>query len=260
MRKGQVFFICCILALSTGFAGEGFGQDQAETRSGCLMTGSTSGTFVLVDELTGRRLTVTGPDLARFATDSGRRVNLTGTLVRQDNADVFQATKVEQTADNCGPMPFSMEGLKDDVGRFRVGVRGGLAVDPELVVIGAQVQLGPVVRSLWFRPTTEFGFGEVTKVYSINGDLVYFLPFSGQGSNPQTRWNTYVGGGPSVTVLRRDFEGFPNQPIDVDDDWDSEVGLNFVAGALQSNGLFLELRASAYSTPDVRLYIGFTFR
>ena len=260
MRKGQAFFMCCILALSAGVAEEGFGQDQAETRTGCLMTGSRSGTFVLVDELTGQRLAITGTDLDRFAADGGSKVNVTGTITRQDNVDVFQATKVEQTADDCGPIAFSVEGLKDDIGRFRVGIRGGLAIDPELVVIGAQAQLGPLVRSLWFRPTAEFGFGEVTKVFSLNGDLVYFLPFSGQGSNPQTRWNTYVGGGPLLTVLRRDFEGFPNQPADLDDDWDSEVGLNFLAGALQSNGLFLELRASAYSTPNVRLYIGFTFR
>jgi hypothetical protein len=134
-------------------------------------------------------------------------------------------------------------------------------LDPELVVVGAQAQIGPVFREIWFRPTGEFAFGEVTKIFSLNADLAYYLPFSGVGKDPRNRWNVYVGGGPAFTILQRNFEGFPGQPVeDVDDDWDTEIGVNFIFGAIQSNGLFAELRAGAYNSPTVRLYIGYVFR
>jgi hypothetical protein len=293
MLKGRVFLMCFTLALSLGVAADGFGQaelaqaapaqapptqaapaqappaqaapaqapQQEEIRSGCLMTGTGVGTFVLVDEVTGMRLSVSGPspDLAKYAGTSGSRVNLTGTLIRQGNMDVFMVTKVEQTRDSCGPIGFTPAGLKAEIGRARLGVRAGLAFDPELIVIGGQAQLGPIFRSIWFRPTGEFAFGEVTKVFSINADGVYYLPFFGQGPNQRTRWSTYAGAGPSWTILRRDFKGFPDNPVEFEDDWASEFGLNFFFGAIQSNGLFIELRASAYSTPDVRMYVGIVF-
>jgi hypothetical protein len=286
MRKGRVFFIVCLSALLLGAVVDGFGQDlvsqaapaqapaaqapaaqaapapkaQEEIRSGCLMMGSGVGAFVLVDEVTGMRLPVSGPDLAKYAPTGGSRVDLTGTLIRQNNMDVFMVTKVTQTRDSCGPIGYTTQGLKAEIGRARLGVRAGVAFDPELVVIGGQAQLGPVFRSIWFRPTGEFAFGEVTKVFSINADGVYYLPFFGQGPNQRTRWSTYAGAGPSWTILRRDFKGFPDNPVSFEDDWASEFGLNFFFGAVQSNGLFIELRASAYSTPDVRLYVGVVFR
>jgi hypothetical protein len=134
-------------------------------------------------------------------------------------------------------------------------------LDPELVVIGAQAQIGPVFREIWFRPTAEFAFGEVTKIFSLNADLAYYLPFAGVGRDSRNRWNVYVGGGPAFTIAQRNFEGFPNQPVeDVEDDWESEVGVNLIFGAIQSNGLFAELRAGAYNSPAVRLYIGYVFR
>jgi len=284
MRKGRVFFMCCILASSLGAVADGFGQDvvaqaapaqtapaqaapaqtalaaQEEIRSGCLMMGSGVGTFVLVDEVTGMRLPVIGLDLAKYAPTGGSRVDLTGTLIRKGNMDEFMVTKVMQTRDSCGPIGYTTQGLKAEIGRARLGVRAGVAFDPELVVVGGQAQLGPVYKSIWFRPTGEFAFGEVTKVFSVNADGVYYLPFFGQGPNQRTRWNTYAGAGPSWTILRRDFKGFPGNPVDMESDWDSEFGLNFFFGAIQSNGLFIELRASAYSTPDVRLYVGVVFR
>ena len=119
----------------------------------------------------------------------------------------------------------------------------------------------PIFKQIWFRPTAEFGFGEVSKIFSINADLAYYLPFAGVGKDSKSRYNVYVGGGPAYTLARRDFEGFPDQPVeDVDSDWESEVGLNLIFGVAQSSGWFAELRASAYNSPAVRLYVGYVFR
>lgn len=261
MRRPGQFLTCAILILLSGVVTDGIAQDQpqSETRTGCLINGKTTGTFFLVDEVTGQQVQVTGTNLTRYTEGGGAQVILTGRLSRQGTNEVFEATKVEQTRNVCAPFAFSPQSQKFELGKARIGFRGGLGLDPELVIVGAQAQLGPVLKSIWLRPTAEFGFGEVTKVFSINGDAVYYLPFSGVGRSQGSRWNTYIGGGPAFTILKRDFEGFPNEPIDVNNDWDTEVGVNFVFGVMQNNGLFIELRAAAYNTPAVRVYMGYVF-
>lgn len=224
------------------------------------MNGRTAGTFVLVDEITGQQLTVVGTNLNRFTESGGSRVTLTGTMTRQGTSDVFQVTAAEQNRELCAPIAFSVESQKIEIGRARLGIRGGVGLDPELVMVGAQAQIGPVFKQIWFRPTAEFGFGEVSKIFSLNADLAYYLPFAGVGKSSRNRYNAYVGGGPAFTILKRDFEGFPDQPSEVESDWDSEVGLNLIFGVIESSGWFAELRASAYNAPAVRLYFGYVFR
>lgn len=261
MRRLGLFLNCATLVLLIGVATDGFSQaPQSETRTGCLIVGKAAGTFFLVDEVTGQQLQVVGPDLGHYTEGGGSQVTLTGAMGRQGVTDVFQATNVMQTRNVCAPFAFSPESQKFELGKARIGFRGGLGFDPEVIIIGGQAQLGPVFKSLWFRPTAEFGFGEVTKVASVNADIAYFLPFAGVGKNQGNRWNTYIGGGPSWSLSRRDFEGFPNQPVEVDDDWDSDFGLNFMIGMMQNNGFFIELRAAAYNVPTVRLYMGIVFR
>jgi opacity protein-like surface antigen len=270
MGRPWMLSLSVILALALS-AADAFSQNQAqpqtqnqaqgETRVGCLMNGRTTGTFVLVDEITGARLDVVGTNLGRFTETGGSRVTLTGSVVRQGTTDVFQVTAAEQNRELCAPIAYSAESQKFELGKARLGIRGGLGLDPELVMVGAQVQLGPIFKQIWLRPTAEFGFGEVSKIFSLNADLAYYLPFAGVGKDSKTRYNVYVGGGPAYTLARRDFEGFPDQPVeDVDSDWESEFGLNLIFGVAQSSGWFAELRASAYNSPAVRLYVGYVFR
>jgi len=47
---------------------------------------------------------------------------------------------------------------------------------------------------------------------------------------------------------------------DVDADWSGDVGLSLFVGIANRNGMFFELKAAAYSTPNVRLYVGYSFR
>jgi hypothetical protein len=80
------------------------------------------------------------------------------------------------------------------VDRFRIGVIGGVAIDPEMIVVGAHGAFGPIFTpSVEFRPGIELGFGELTTMLAINLDVLYTLP----GATSQTRWLPYIGAGPT---------------------------------------------------------------
>jgi hypothetical protein len=139
------------------------------------------------------------------------------------------------------------------VRRFRMGVQGGVGLDPELIMFGA---FGPFFTpTLEFRPGVEIGIGEVTTALSINLDVLYTLP----GATRGTRWTPYIGAGPNFSLSHRSFEA--------DDDFDRfdfsdtsfKGGFNFIAGARAQNGMFLELKGTAYGVSNIRLLVGFNF-
>jgi len=206
--------------------------------------------------MSGEQLTITGAALGSLKLD--QKVVATGTIMRSGNVATLEATKIDPVNQPC-QVGFSMDSLKKSIGHARFGIRGGVAFDPDLINLGAQAEFGPLFRTIWFRPTAEFGFGEVTKVGSVNAEFAYYLPFTGYGRG-DTRWNSYVGAGPGLTIARRDFSGFPDNPTDSITDWDTDVGLNIFVGVVQSSGLFFELKGSAYSIPAIRLYLGYTFK
>ena len=144
------------------------------------------------------------------------------------------------------------------VRRFRIGVEGGVGLDPELIQFGAHAAFAPIFRpNIEFRPGIEFGLGEVTTVFGINLDVLYLLP----GATRLTRWRPYVGGGPNFSLSHRGFES------DIDDqgnrfdfgDTDFDGGFNFIAGFRNPGGVFFEMKATAYGVSNVRLLAGFNF-
>jgi hypothetical protein len=143
------------------------------------------------------------------------------------------------------------------VRRFRLGVVGGVGLDPELIMFGAHGAFGPIFnRNVAFRPGIEFGVGEVTTLFGINLDVLYTFPGAARG----TRWTPYAGAGPNFALSHRGFES------DVDDvnrfdfsDTDFEPGFNFVAGVRSQSGFFLEMKATAYGVSNIRLMAGFDF-
>ena len=146
------------------------------------------------------------------------------------------------------------------VRRFRIGVEGGVGLDPELILFGAHGAFGPIfVPNLEFRPGVEFGIGEVTTLFGINLDVLYTLPGAARGA----AWTPYVGAGPNFALSHRSFE----TDRDVEDnrnrfdfsDTDFEGGFNFIAGARRRNGMFLEMKATAYGVSNIRLLVGFNF-
>jgi hypothetical protein len=153
-------------------------------------------------------------------------------MVREEGRDLLRVTAVEQLSVECEPtfpLHLSGGGVADMVGRATFGVRGGIGFDPELIYLGAHVQLGPM-GNLRFRPSYELGFGEVTKIHSFNFDFAYFLPLTARGSSTERTdfWSIYVGAGPAAHLSRRSFEEAEEQ-IDFGN-WEFDGGLNFFMG------------------------------
>jgi hypothetical protein len=145
--------------------------------------------------------------------------------------------------------------------RFRAGVVGGVGLDPESLLFGAHATVGPFFsRYLDLRPGIEAGVGEITTLLGINVDVMYRLPGIGTGAT----WTPYVGIGPNFALSHRGFDG--DDEDDIDDrnrfdfsDTDFEGGVNFLAGVRRRNGMFLEMKATAYGVSNVRLLVGYDF-
>ena len=146
------------------------------------------------------------------------------------------------------------------VRRFRVGVEGGVGLDPELIMFGAHGTFGPIFqRNVDFRPGIEFGVGELTTLFGVNLDVLYTLP----GGRRTSGWAPYIGVGPNFALSHRGFETKDDPDDDRNrfdfSDTDFEGGLNFIAGARRRDALFIEMKATAYGVSNVRLMVGFNF-
>ncbi len=148
------------------------------------------------------------------------------------------------------------------VRRFRIGVEGGVGLDPELLMFGAHGAFGPLfVPGIDFRPGIEFGLGELTTLFGINLDVLYSLP----GATRQTRWVPYIGAGPNFALSHRGFEG--EEDLNGDGtrsrfdfgDTDFNGGFNFIAGARTQGGMFIEMKATAYGVSNIRFLVGYNF-
>ena len=198
-------------------------------------------------------------------------VSVTGTRSAPDQPYTAQSVRVtaEPPAAGSPPdaatteaVPQSVRAMESSIQRqarrFKLGVRTGLALDPELVLVGGQVQLGPFFRSdVFFRPSLELGFGEVTTLVSFNADVIYRLPVTAQTG----KWAMFVGGGPGFDFSKLGFESEGEEDEDdfSFDDLEFDGGLNVVIGLQSRGGMFLELRSTAYSTPSLRFVVGFNF-
>jgi hypothetical protein len=240
----------------------------AGTMTGCLMRSGSPGFYLVQEEGTGLTTTVAASDdlqkydLEKYST--GSKVKLTGRLIREEGRDVFRVTNVEQLSPICETttVHVSVESIKDAVGRATFGIRGGIGLDPELPFLGAHAQLGPIFKAVWFRPSYEFGFGEVTKIHSFNFDFAYYpdLTLRGKGMDRADSWNVYFGAGGALHVSHRHFE---EEAVNIDfGDWEANGALNIFMGMSKRSGLFTELRAGAYSStsPTIKFIIGYTFR
>ena len=152
------------------------------------------------------------------------------------------------------------QAVERTVRRLRIGVEAGVGMDPELIMFGGHAAFGPLfTRGVDFRPGVEFGIGEITTLFGINLDVLYSLP----GARP-AGWAPYIGAGPNFALSHRGFES-EGEGEDDDrnrfdfSDTDFEGGFNFIAGARHRNGMFLELKATAYGVSNVRLLVGYNF-
>jgi hypothetical protein len=172
-----------------------------------------------------------------------------------------QGARPAQVPDD--PVPTSIRRTERDIERqarrYRLGVRAGGGLDPELITIGFHGQVGPFFNSNFFaRPNLEFAFGEVTDLIGLNFEGIYRVPVT----NRLSRWSFFMGAGPSVNFTKR---GFTNEDMDdpedvVDfDEFHMDLGLNVLAGVQSRDGIIVELKATAYGVPHMRFIIGYNF-
>jgi hypothetical protein len=87
--------------------------------------------------------------------------------------------------------------------RWRLGVQGGVGLDPEILHVGVHAEFGPIFnRNVEFRPVFELGAGEITTTLGINLDGLYLFP----GASTDTRWLPYVGAGPNLGWSHRSLD------------------------------------------------------
>jgi hypothetical protein len=181
-------------------------------------------------------------------------------LFRPTGIDLVAA---QQNAQGNVPAPAAQaeNAVEETVRKFRVGVEGGVMVDPELIDFGAHATFGPIFkRGVDFRPGFEIGVGEVTTLFAINLDVTWTLP----GATRTTRWTPYIGAGPSFGLSHRGFDTTDDPEADRNNrfdfgDTDFEGGFNFIAGARSRSGVFFEMKATAYGISAVRLLAGYNF-
>ena len=186
--------------------------------------------------------------------------------VRRASTISVSSAASAQTGDASQPMepvPPEIREIERDIERqakrFRLGIRGGVGLDPEVVMIGAHTQLGPFFNpDLFFRPNAEFAWGEVTSLFALNLEAIYRLPVSSR----EGRWSAYAGGGPAFSFMHQDF----NRPLGNGEDFDFgdfeySTGLNILGGIQYRSGMFLELKASVYAepAPTLRMIVGYQF-
>jgi hypothetical protein len=254
------------------------GQPQANTQTTTGTVASVSRTTLIVRTADGQtRLFVLGADTTKPSSiPVGASVTVTSTPGPDPDAPMAVSVTVvapptkpapgEKTAAD-EPIPPAVRRLEQSLARqsrrFNLGVRAGVGLDPELVVIGGHVEFGPFFSErLSARPSVDLGFGEVTDLMALNFEAIYRLPPA-----PGRNWAFYGGAGPGLNFSKRGFEveGEEGEEGEEDeegfdfDDFDLDVGLNIVAGFRARSGTFIEVRTGAYSKPVLRFVVGFNF-
>ena len=186
-------------------------------------------------------------------------VRLASTITMLEAAPSAKGTAPTQAQ----PIPPAVRDLERDIKRqarrWRLGVRAGVGLDPELILFGVHSQLGPIFhRDVFFRPNAEFAFGEVTDLIALNLEAIYRLPVSSRRGN----WSAYLGAGPALTFLHQSFQSQAGQGRNIDfGNFDFDAGFNILTGVQFRRGTFFEVKTSLYSrpAPTLRLILGYNF-
>jgi len=149
--------------------------------------------------------------------------------------------------------------IKREARRWRLGVRAGAGLDPELLLFGIHSQMGPIFSpDVFFRPNAEFAFGEVTDLIALNLEGIYRL----RGGTRRAAWFPYIGAGPGFTFLHQNFERKAGEGRNIDfGNFDFDTGFNVLTGVQFRRGTFFEIKTSLYSrpAPTLRLIFGYNF-
>jgi hypothetical protein len=180
-----------------------------------------------------------------------------------DEITILQAPPSAGSGTSQPPVvPPEVRGVERDIERaarrYQLGVRAGVALDPELIMIGVSAQVGPFFNpNVFLRPNAEFAYGEVTALFSVNPEVIYRLPFNSR----QGRRSTYVGIGPGFNFTHQKFQGVAGSSRIDFSDFSADSTLNILGGVRYRSGMFAEIKTSIYANPSpvFRLIIGYNF-
>jgi hypothetical protein len=128
-----------------------------------------------------------------------------------------------------------------------IGLRTGFSLSPDDFVIGGHYRTPPIADYLYFVPSAEVGFGDVTMV-AFNADLHYLIEV-------KSKLAPYVGGG--MTINWFDSGGGPGSS-------DTEVGGGILGGLMlgktEHGRLFLEVKLGLGDVPNAKFLVGWNIR
>jgi hypothetical protein len=263
-RFATSFMLLTILFILTG--GVAYSQNES-TLSGRVVSLSRNTMTVRTAEGQYQVFVFDAGYLRPPAVVVGSQVRVTSTVgedggVRSASNVTLVSSSAPAAAGEQGNVPADVRKVERDIERaarkYRVGVRAGVALDPELILFGVQSELGPIFHpDITFRPNVEFAFGEVTALFALNPEIIYRLPLSSR----RGRWSTYVGAGPGFNFIHQNFERTEGEKRIDFGDFHSDVGFNILGGIRYRSGMFTELRTSVYSdtSPTLRMVIGYNF-
>ena len=278
MLRMVLMFIFCALLSWPVYSQQNNASNQSQdenTVEGTIIS-SNHGSFVVRsddnqfhvftwDRDTTRAHTLAAGARVRVSSDQGEQAgarhatNVT-TLEQAQSAGTSGSSSSPRDA---APVPQEVRGVENeirrDARRWRVGVRAGVGLDPELVMFGVHSQIGPVFsRQVFFRPNADFAWGEVTDMVAVNLEAVYRVPTRMRGG----AWAPYFGAGPSLNFIHQSFDARSGNARNISfGNFDYETGFNILAGVQSRRGNFFEIKTSLYSQPApvLRLILGHNF-
>jgi hypothetical protein len=117
-----------------------------------------------------------------------------------------------------------------------VGLQAGFSLEPENFLIGAHWKSKPLAESLFWVPSVELGFGDVTMIAG-NVDLHYEF-------KTQSKLSPYAGGGATINWF--DSEG----------ESDTEFGGSLLGGIQLNQKMYLEAKLGLGDVPDWKFLVG----
>jgi hypothetical protein len=207
----------------------------------------------------GARVQVTAGAADENGTRTATNVTVLSAPAGGEGGAAGRSTGARDRGAQAAPVPEKVTEVESEIRRearrWRLGVRGGAAFNPELFMFGIHSQMGPIFHPRFqFRPSAEFDFGEVTDLIALNLEGVYRFATPYKGG----RWIPYIGLGPALIFIHQNFQ--QGRSIDFGN-FDYETGFNVLAGVQSRRGTFVELKTSLYSgpAPRLRLIVGYTF-
>src|SRR6266702_8452196 len=268
---GSLLVACALLplsAMSQETTTSSQGQNES-TVEGTVVSSTRDTLVVKTDDNQFQLFTFDRDTVKPRSLPAGTRVRVVSTAGEEagvrlaSTITTLEAAPSAKGAAQAQPIPPAVRDLERDIKRqarrWRLGVRAGVGLDPELILFGVHSQLGPIFhRDVFFRPNAEFAFGEVTDLIALNLEAIYRLPVSSRRGN----WSAYLGAGPALTFLHQSFQSQAGQGRNIEfGNFDFDAGFNILTGVQFRRGIFFEVKTSLYSrpAPTLRLILGYNF-